>query len=310
MAYNSGYNPDALPAHAEPEQAAQILSSRKSSNPQTQDLPQYQRPYSNSTPQPYNNPQQQQHRPSYQDKPPPPLPPQPPTPQPQRLSPNNTYTTPHPPQTLHSPPPPNYGFSPPPPSHSRPSPPSRPPATPQPTSPGNASLFPLFKAVDTTGTGQLSEKELSSALVNGDFTSFDPHTVSMMMRMFATTPIPGSTQPPYLTFPQFTSLWTFLAAWRALFERFDTDGSGYISLAEYGDALVAFGYRLSGGFVGLLYGTFERGRGGRMSFDLFVQSCIVLKRMTDVFKGYDEDRDGYVTLSFEEFLTEILKQRT
>ena len=40
-----------------------------------------------------------------------------------------------------------------------------------------------------------------------------------------------------------------------------------------------------------------------MSFDLFVQSCIVLKRMTDVFKRYDEDRDGYITLSFEEFLT-------
>lgn len=40
-----------------------------------------------------------------------------------------------------------------------------------------------------------------------------------------------------------------------------------------------------------------------MSFDLFVQSCIVLKRMTDVFKKYDEDRDGYITMSFEEFLT-------
>ena len=40
-----------------------------------------------------------------------------------------------------------------------------------------------------------------------------------------------------------------------------------------------------------------------MSFDLFVQSCIVLKRMTDVFKKYDDDRDGYITMSFEEFLT-------
>ena len=40
-----------------------------------------------------------------------------------------------------------------------------------------------------------------------------------------------------------------------------------------------------------------------MSFDLFVQSCIILKRMTDVFKKYDEDRDGFITLSFEEFLT-------
>lgn len=40
-----------------------------------------------------------------------------------------------------------------------------------------------------------------------------------------------------------------------------------------------------------------------MSFDMFVQSCISLKRMTDVFKKYDTDRDGYITLSFEEFLT-------
>ncbi len=34
-----------------------------------------------------------------------------------------------------------------------------------------------------------------------------------------------------------------------------------------------------------------------ISFDLFVQSCISLKRMTDVFKKYDDDRDGYITLS-------------
>ena len=33
-----------------------------------------------------------------------------------------------------------------------------------------------------------------------------------------------------------------------------------------------------------------------MSFDLFVQSCITLKRLTDVFKKYDDDRDGYVDI--------------
>lgn len=31
-------------------------------------------------------------------------------------------------------------------------------------------------------TGQLTEKELGTALVNGDYTSFDPHTVKMMIR--------------------------------------------------------------------------------------------------------------------------------
>jgi len=138
-----------------------------------------------------------------------------------------------------------------------------------------------------------------------------------MMRMFSSHP-----QHATVTYPEFQNLWRFLSAWREIFERFDEDSSGTISLAEFSKALVAFGYRLSPPFVGVIYNTFN-GRGKRsddprqslgaasqaMSFDLFVQACISLKRMTDVFKGYDEDRDGYVTLSFEEFLTEILRLR-
>lgn len=100
-----------------------------------------------------------------------------------------------------------------------------------------------------------------------------------------------------------SGLWGFLAAWRALFDRFDEDKSGHISFDEYAKALVAFGYRLSSSFVNLLYTTYDKSGEGKMSFDLFVQSCIILKRMTDVFKKYDDDRDGYITLSFEEFLT-------
>ena len=38
--------------------------------------------------------------------------------------------------------------------------------------------------VDKAGTGHLSERELSTALVNGDYSAFDPHTVKMMIRMF------------------------------------------------------------------------------------------------------------------------------
>jgi hypothetical protein len=55
--------------------------------------------------------------------------------------------------------------------------------------------------------------------------------------------------------------------------------------------------------VALLYRLYDRPGPNAMSFDLFVQSCISLKRMTDMFKKHDTDRDGYVTLSFEEFLT-------
>ena len=100
-----------------------------------------------------------------------------------------------------------------------------------------------------------------------------------------------------------SGLWSFLAAWRSLFRRFDEDRSGYISYDEYSKALVAFGYNLSAPFVGMMYRIYDKRGDQSMSFDLFVQSCISLKRMTDVFKKYDADRDGYITLSFEEFLS-------
>lgn len=152
------------------------------------------------------------------------------------------------------------------------------------------------------GTGQLSERELSAALVNGDWTAFDPHTVRMMIRMF------DSDRSGTIGFEEFCGLWSFLASWRTLFDRFDMDKSGNISLDEFNNALVAFRYRLSPRFVELLFRTYDKRGDGVMSFDLFVQACISLKRMTDVFKKYDDDRDGYITLSFEDFLTEILRQ--
>ncbi|KAL9100745.1 MAG: hypothetical protein Q9163_003912 [Psora crenata] len=274
MAYNSGYNPDALPAP---------------------------RLYSTSTPQSHNNIPQSQ----YPNRPNPSVPQQNRPYQPpftQRVSPTNSYTNA------------GYGYptSPPPPqgNQGRPIPLPRPPGTPVPTSSNasaDASLFPLFKAVDRNGTGQLTEKELSTALVNSDFTQFDPHTVKMMIRMFdfGKTGSINFDEFWYDGKPVHHRLWGFLAAWRALFDRFDADRSGYISFDEYTDALVAFGYRLTPSFVKLLYTTYDKGGAGKMSFDLFVQSCIILKRMTDVFKKYDEDRDGYITLSFEEFLTAL-----
>jgi Ca2+-binding EF-hand superfamily protein len=124
-----------------------------------------------------------------------------------------------------------------------------------------------------------------------------------MIRMFDTS------RSGTISFPEFCGLWSFLASWRTLFDRFDADKSGGISLSEFSDALVAFGYRLSESFVAFLFRAFDKQKKNQLSFDLFVQACISLKRMTDAFKKYDEDRDGFITLSFEQFLEEVLKQR-
>ncbi|KAA8645957.1 hypothetical protein EYZ11_011192 [Aspergillus tanneri] len=317
MAYNKSYNPDALPAHAEPEQVAQMLSAMQSGPSQQQQNPPRPSPTpssggvpprvpvsSTSSPHSSRPPAQAQH-PYNSNKPLPPAGPQ-----------QSTHAT-HP---LHpSPPPQNYGFGPPPsqPAHNRPLPSSRPPRSPNPPPLGvpdddPQQLFPLFRAANSSHSGALTEMELGSALVNGDYTSFHPRTVMMMIRLF------DRNNSGTISFDEFVSLWRFLAAWRELFDRFDVDRSGRISLQEFENALVAFGYRLSPPFVTVLFTTFEsKGRqmngpskgppSTGMSFDLFVQACISLRRMTDAFKRYDDDRDGYITVSFEEFLTEILQ---
>ncbi|KAF1951838.1 EF-hand [Byssothecium circinans] len=311
MAYNKGFNPDRLPAHAEPEQAAAMMGGP----PQSQARP----PRTSSARPDYNKPPPpapQSLRPShghhystgstssYDSRPPPgafndPR---------YESSARPTTTSPRFDQVRHdtgryegygSPPPQtNYGQGPPL-HHGRPPISQRPPPTPAPPRDGNDrdALWRLFGAVDKDRSGNLTEAELRTALVNGDWSPFDGHTVKMMIRMFDTD------RSGSINFEEFCGLWGFLSAWRGLFDRFDADRSGSISYAEFSEALVAFGYRLSPNFVRLLYSTYDRRNDNNMSFDLFVQACISLKRMTDVFKKYDDDRDGYITLSFEEFLT-------
>ncbi|KAI8624644.1 EF-hand [Xylariaceae sp. FL1651] len=274
MAYNRPYNPDELPRFAEPEQkgGSRPAPSHYQSKPQP----------------PVPGPSRHETYPSRRQEP-------------SHLNPSN-YGSPAP--MSHSPmSPPPQASGPRPKAHNRPPTSNRPPPSPAPQDgASDPTLLPLFRAVDKDGTGQLSERELSAALVNGDWTAFDPQTVRMMIRMF------DSDRSGTIGFDEFCGLWSFLASWRTLFDRFDTDRSGNISLDEFSNALVAFRYRLTPGFVDLLFHTYDKRGEGVMSFDLFVQACISLKRMTDVFKKYDDDRDGYITLSFEDFLVEILKQ--
>ncbi|OAA42673.1 peflin [Metarhizium rileyi] len=271
MAYNRPNDPDALPRFAEPEQKQGFAPS------QTSQQSHYGR-----------NPQSASPRDKYHSPPPQPI-------HGQTFhsgSGSGSGSGSHGPRPASQPP------SRPPPQQSH----SAPPPTPDAASGTNPTLLPLFRAVDKDRTGQLSEKELSAALVNGDWTAFDIQTIRMMIRMFDTD------RNGTINFEEFCGLWSFLASWRTLFDRFDIDRSGNISLQEFTDALIAFRYRLSPHFVSLLFRTYDKRNEGVMSFDLFVQSCISLKRMTDVFKKYDDDRDGYITLSFEDFLSEILKQ--
>lgn len=165
------------------------------------------------------------------------------------------------------------------------------------------NLRQLFAEVDRNGNGFLTESELTRALVNADYSRFDRETVRLMIRMF------DRTRRGMIQFEEFKRLWQYLHRWKNIFDKFDMDRSGTISQQEFATAITAFGYHLSPQVVQSMFGLYSRvDRNGMtsMSFDLFVQACINLKHVTDVFKKYDTDRDGYVTFSFEMFALEVL----
>lgn len=167
----------------------------------------------------------------------------------------------------------------------------------------DTNLRALFNGVDRNGNGILSEAELGSALVNGDYTKFNKDTVRLMIKMF------DRNGDGAINYEEFGNLWRYLRDWRKIFDKFDMDRSGSISFDEYCRALNAFGYSLSNQCIHNMYTTYSHVNryGDRtISFDMFVQSCINLKRITDSFKRYDTDRDGYVTVGFEQFLLEVM----
>lgn len=47
---------------------------------------------------------------------------------------------------------------------------------------------------------------------------------------------------------------------------------------------------------------FDRTHTGNINFDDFVQLCVVLQTLTAAFRDKDSDRDGVVTIQYEEFL--------
>lgn len=98
------------------------------------------------------------------------------------------------------------------------------------------------------------------------------------------------------------------------------------------------GYRLSDQFYNTLIDKFDRQRKGQVAFDDFIQCCIVLQvktlnhraaaaaasfihqlklnlfpsalslfhqRLTDIFRRYDTDQDGWIQVSYEQYLSMV-----
>ncbi|VDD74941.1 unnamed protein product [Mesocestoides corti] len=160
-------------------------------------------------------------------------------------------------------------------------------------------LYQIFQQLDVDRSGSLSASEIQKALSNGTWNPFNIMTVQAMIDLFSTN------HSMEINFDEFLRLWAFVENWQRYFKAVDRDNSGCIDIGELQAAITQAGYRLSYGMFKLMMCRFDRQKKGVIYFDDFVHMCIVLQKLTEQFRNLDTDRDGYITIGYEDFLVRI-----
>jgi len=174
---------------------------------------------------------------------------------------------------------------------------------PPPQAPDQQFLMSVFQKVDKDRSGQITAQELGQALSNGTWQPFNPETVRLMIMLF------DRDQTGTIGFHEFAGLWKYVTDWQNTFRGFDRDNSGSIDFNELKQALTTFGYRLSDASIQMYMKKFDRVGRGTIAFDDFIQLCITLQTLTDSFRRYDTNKNGWIQLHYEQFLSLVIAQK-
>ncbi|KAI9592662.1 hypothetical protein BDF19DRAFT_450556 [Syncephalis fuscata] len=187
----------------------------------------------------------------------------------------------------------------PPPGHGPPGgmmPPGAPPGA-------DPQLWSWFQAIDADRSGHLTTDELQRALVNGDWQPFNIETVRLMMNLF------DKDNSGTITFHEFAALWKYIEDWKRCFVSFDRDQSGSIDSNELKQALYQFGYNVSDRLIAQTIKKFDRRGRGDVTFDNFIQICVTIRSLTEAFRSFDTDNDGWIQIDYEQFLQLVINNR-
>lgn len=88
-----------------------------------------------------------------------------------------------------------------------------------------------------------------------------------------------------------------------MFDRYDRDRSGNIDAGELYTAYNEMGFRVGQDFCQLVVTRFDRMAKKSLKFDDFIQSCVMLRALTDAFKTRDTNLNGIIQVSYEDFMT-------
>lgn len=158
------------------------------------------------------------------------------------------------------------------------------------------NLQQIFVSVDRDRSGHISANELQSALSNGTWQPFNPETIRLMISMF------DKDGNGTINFQEFGSLWNYINDWQKTFRFYDRDNSGSIDQNELQTAITSFGFRLSAKFYGLLMKKFDRTGSRTITFDDFIQCCVLIQTLSAAFQRKDTNRNGWIQINYEEFM--------
>ena len=69
------------------------------------------------------------------------------------------------------------------------------------------------------------------------------------------------------------------------------------------------GFRVSAQFCQMVVVRFDRMEKRYLKFDDFIQSCVMLRSLTDSFRQRDVNLDGTIQVSYEDFLSMAISNK-
>jgi hypothetical protein len=161
----------------------------------------------------------------------------------------------------------------------------------------------LFADADHYRKGELTAAEVRIVFVH--LMPLHQNVIENLVRLFAIRTA-AKENDPLLNFAEFFSLWRYCKEWSAIFRTADADKNGRISHLEFRTAFRnwdGFGYQLTPNILKESLRTFDRRGNEALGLDIesFLNICIGLKRITDEFDRWDQERTWRNSLSFEKY---------
>ncbi|ESN89929.1 hypothetical protein HELRODRAFT_116724 [Helobdella robusta] len=172
----------------------------------------------------------------------------------------------------------------------------------QPTAPPglDPQVHQWFLSVDHDKSGKINMHELQQALTNANWTHFNAETCRLMIGMF------DKDQSGQIEMNEFQALWNYIIQWKSVFEQFDRDRSGFIDANELCNALNTMGYKVTPQFANHVVFRYDPQAKQRLGLDNFIQVCVLIKSVTDMFRQRDSQMKGTIQVAYEDFMTMVM----